>query len=186
MSRKKVIIPDELVAKYVTGNYSLNKLAKEYKIPRTTIIDYFNRQGYKVSDNAKEAVSALNNGYYKLNEIITDNKVSDNLELNTLVVNEVLEIVKSQNPAFAKAIQNVSFKLLKIANEIADTITDSKDVKNLTGAIKDINDTLQVIPKPPAFAQQININKESKKEQTAHPEPIKFTYEVVENDRNKE
>ena len=27
--------------------------------------------------------------------------------------------------------------------------------------MKDINDTLQVIPKPPAFAQQININKEN-------------------------
>lgn len=40
-------------------------------------------------------------------------------------------------------------------------ITNTKDLKNITSAIKDINDTLQVIPKPPALAQQININKEN-------------------------
>ena len=58
--------------------------------------------------------------------------------------------------------QDLSNKVLKISNDLLDNgITNTKDLKNITSAMKDINDTLQVIPKPPAFAQQININKEN-------------------------
>ena len=81
---------------------------------------------------------------------------------NTLIVNEVIEIVKKKNPQFANIFQNLSGKILKISNDLLDSgITNTKDLKNITSAMKDINDTLQVIPKPPAFAQQININKEN-------------------------
>ena len=58
--------------------------------------------------------------------------------------------------------QDLSNKVLKISNDLLDNgITNTRDLKNITSAIKDINDTLQVIPKPPAFAQQININKDN-------------------------
>ena len=81
---------------------------------------------------------------------------------NTLIVNEVINIVKQKNPYFAYIFQDLSGKILKISNDLLDNgITNTKDLKNITSAIKDINDTLQVIPKPPAFAQQININKDN-------------------------
>lgn len=176
MSRKTSIPYKEIIPKYQTGYYSISKLAKEYNISKSTLCKYIKQNNIKINEQAQYATNALNKGFSTLEKIINerDLKINERLQntqnkgliatqnINTLIVNEVLNIVKQKNPYFAYIFQNLSDKVLKISNDLLDNgITNTKDLKNITSAIKDINDTLQVIPKPPAFAQQININKEN-------------------------
>ena len=175
MSRKISIPYKEIIPKYQTGYYSISKLAKEYNISKSTLCKYIKDNNIKINEQAQYATNALNNGFSMLEKIINERglkinerpKETQNTELieyqsnNTLIVKEVIEIVKQKNPYFAYIFQDLSNKVLKISNDLLDNgITNTKDLKNITSAIKDINDTLQVIPKPPALAQQININKE--------------------------
>ena len=183
MSRKTSIPYKEIIPKYQTGYYSISKLAKEYNISKSTLSKYIKDNNIKINEQAQYATNALNKGFLALEKIINerDLKINERLQntqnkgfidtqnndliecknINTLIVNEVLNIVKQKNPYFAYIFQDLSNKILHICNDLLDNgITNTKDLKNITSAIKDINDTLQVIPKPPALAQQININKE--------------------------
>lgn len=176
MARPISVPYDEIMAKYQTGQYSISQLAKEYNVAKGGLSKYIKENNVRINERAQEATNALNKGFSTLEKIINERdlkinerpKETQDTELieyqsnNTLIVNEVIEIVKKKNPAFANIFQNLSGKILKISNDLLDSgITDTKDLKNITSAMKDINDTLQVIPKPPAFAQQININKEA-------------------------
>ena len=176
MSRKISIPYKEIIPKYQTGYYSISKLAKEYNISKSTLCKYIKQNNIRINEQARHAANALNKGFSTLEKIINERdlkinerpKETQDTELieyqsnNTLIVNEVIEIVKQKNPYFAYIFQNLSDKILHICNDLLDNeITNTKDLKNITSAIKDINDTLQVIPKPPALAQQININKEN-------------------------
>ena len=184
MSRKISIPYKDIIPKYQTGYYSISQLAKEYNISKSTLSKYIKENNVRINERAQEATNALNEGFSTLEKIINErglkinerpketqnkgvidtqnNDLTECKNINTLIVNEVIEIVKKKNPAFANIFQNLSGKILKISNDLLESgITDTKDLKNITSAMKDINDTLQVIPKPPAFAQQININKES-------------------------
>ena len=184
MSRKISIPYKEIIPKYQTGYYSISKLAKEYNISKSTLSKYIEENNVRINEHAQHATNALNKGFSTLEKIINERglKINEHLQntqnkgfidtqnndltecknINTLIVNEVIEIVKKKNPQFANIFQNLSGKVLKISNDLLDNgITNTKDLKNITSAIKDINDTLQVIPKPPAFAQQININKDN-------------------------
>ena len=184
MSRKTSIPYKEIIPKYQTGYYSISQLAKEYNISKSTLSKYIKQHNIRINEQAQYATNALNNGFSMLEKIINerdlkinerpketqnkgfiDTQNNDLIEcknINTLIVSEVINIVKQKNPYFANIFQNLSGKILKISNDLLDSgITDTKDLKNITSAMKDINDTLQVIPKPPALAQQININKEN-------------------------
>ena len=176
MSRKISIPYKEIIPKYQTGYYSISKLAKEYNISKSTLSKYIKDNNIKINEQARHATNALNNGFLALEKIInerglqinehlqnTQNKgLIDTQNINTLIVKEVINIVKQKNPYFAYIFQDLSNKVLHICNDLLDNgITNTKDLKNITSAIKDINDTLQVIPKPPALAQQININKDN-------------------------
>ena len=172
MARPRSVPYDEIMAKYQTGQYSISQLAKEYNVGKSRLSEYINKNNVRVSEQALHTINTLNKGFSALEKMVSEQvserpKETQNTELieyqsnNTLIVNEVIEIVKKKNPQFANIFQNLSGKILKISNDLLDSgITDTKDLKNITSAMKDINDTLQVIPKPPAFAQQININKE--------------------------
>lgn len=172
MARPRSVPYDEIMAKYQTGQYSISQLAKEYNVGKSRLSEYINKNNVRVSEQAIHTINTLNSGFSALEKMVSEQvserpKETQNTELieyqgnNTLIVNEVIEIVKKKNPQFANIFQNLSGKILKISNDLLDSgITDTKDLKNITSAMKDINDTLQVIPKPPAFAQQININKE--------------------------
>lgn len=173
MARPRSVPYDEIMAKYQTGQYSISKLAKEYNVGKSRLSEYINKNNVRVSEQAIHTINTLNSGFSALGKMVSEQvperpKETQNTELieyqsnNTLIVNEVIEIVKKKNPQFANIFQNLSGKILKISNDLLDSgITNTKDLKNITSAMKDINDTLQVIPKPPAFAQQININKEN-------------------------
>ena len=184
MSRKISIPYKEIIPKYQTGYYSISKLAKEYNISKSTLSRYIKENNIRINEQAQHATNALNSGFSTLEKIINerglqinerlqntqnkgfiDTQNNDLIEcknINTLIVNEVINIVKQKNPYFAYIFQDLSNKILHICNDLLDNgITNTKDLKNITSAIKDINDTLQVIPKPPAFAQQININKDN-------------------------
>ena len=172
MARPRSVPYDEIMAKYQTGQYSISQLAKEYNVGKSRLSEYINKNNVRVSEQAIHTINTLNSGFSALEKMVSEQvserpKETQNTELieyqsnNTLIVNEVIEIVKKKNPQFANIFQNLSGKILKISNDLLDSgITDTKDLKNITSAMKDINDTLQVIPKPPALAQQININKE--------------------------
>ena len=173
MARPISVPYDEIMAKYQTGQYSISKLAKEYNVGKSRLSEYINKNNVRVSEQAIHTINTLNSGFSALQKMVSEQvterpKETQNTELieyqsnNTLIVNEVIEIVKKKNPQFANIFQNLSGKILKISNDLLDSgITNTKDLKNITSAMKVINDTLQVIPKPPAFAQQININKEN-------------------------
>lgn len=173
MARPRSVPYDEIMAKYQTGQYSISKLAKEYNVGKSRLSEYINKNNVRVSEQAIHTINTLNSGFSALQKMVSEQiperpKETQDTELieyqsnNTLIVNEVIEIVKKKNPQFANIFQNLSGKILKISNDLLESgITNTKDLKNITSAMKDINDTLQVIPKPPAFAQQININKEN-------------------------
>ena len=179
MGRPRSVPYNEIMAKYQTGQYSINQLAKQYNVSKGGLSKYIKNNNVQINEHAQHAINTLNSGFSTLEKMINEHKDDINehkddinehsqktdlieYQNNTLIVDEVIKIVKDKNPAFANMFQNVSAKVLKISNELLNNgITDTKDLKNITGAMKDINDTLQVIPKPPAFAQQININKEA-------------------------
>ncbi|TLE07763.1 helix-turn-helix domain-containing protein [Helicobacter bilis] len=176
MSRKISIPYKDIIPKYQTGYYSISQLAKEYNISKSTLSKYIKENNVRINERAQEATNALNEGFSTLEKIINERDLKINerpketqnndliecKNINTLIVSEVIEIVKQKNPYFAYIFQDLSNKVLKISSDLLDSgITNTKDLKNITSAMKDINDTLQVIPKPPALAQQININKEN-------------------------
>lgn len=192
MARPRSVPYDEIMAKYQTGQYSISQLAKEYNVGKSRLSEYINKNNVRVSEQAIHTINTLNSGFSTLEKMVSEQvserpKETQNTELieyqsnNTLIVDEVIEIVKKRNPAFASIFQNLSGKILKISNELLDNgITDTKDLKNITSAMKDINDTLQVIPKPPAFAQQININKEANNNNKEFVKTIEV--EIVSNE----
>lgn len=184
MSRKISIPYKDIIPKYQTGYYSISKLAKDYNISKSTLCKYIKENNIRINEQAQYATNALNKGFLALEKMINerDLKINEHLQntqnkglidtqnndliecknINTLIVSEVINIVKQKNPYFAYILQDLSNKVLKISSDLLDNgITNTRDLKNITSAIKDINDTLQVIPKPPALAQQININKEN-------------------------
>lgn len=176
MSRKISIPYKDIIPKYQTGQYSISQLAKEYNVAKGGLSKYIKENNVRINEQAQHATNALNSGFSALEKIInerglqinehlqnTQNKgLIDTQNINTLIVSEVLNIVKQKNPYFVYIFQDLSNKILHICNDLLDNgITNTKDLKNITSAIKDINDTLQVIPKPPALAQQININKDN-------------------------
>lgn len=192
MARPRSVPYDEIMAKYQTGQYSISKLAKEYNVGKSRLSEYINKNNVRVSEQAIHTINTLNSGFSALQKMVSEQvperpKETQNTELieyqsnNTLIVNEVIEIVKKKNPQFANIFQNLSGKILKISNDLLESgITNTKDLKNITSAMKDINDTLQVIPKPPAFAQQININKEANNNNKEFVKTIEV--EIVSNE----
>lgn len=176
-----------LLSKYSTGQYSIRELAREYNIPRSTLHQYINEKGAKKNTDAVRAVKKLTDGMNALErlkdpkngngEIVVQNadgsiRVVD----NTLVLNEVIEIIKAKNPVFAKTLQSFSSKLLMKAFELLDKTDKPSDLNHLAGVLEKVNNTLQVIPKPPAIAQQFNIGKES--EASVKREIKKIVFEI--------
>ena len=94
--------------------------------------------------------------------------------------------MKKNNPQFLAKIQFISNSVLNKCKELLENETlESKDIKNITGALKDINDTLQVIPKPPAIAQQFNFTKQDNTNKNVEiVEKIEF--EFMDNDNESE
>lgn len=80
------------------------------------------------------------------------------------LANEVIEIIREKNPQFAKGFQAISSLILKRSGEILqrEDIT-SNDIANISKAMGNINDTLNVIPKMPTIAQQFNFGSKDKK-----------------------
>lgn len=166
---RKVIIPyDEIIAKYQTGEYSIMQLSRDYNVARSAINKYIKDNNIKINKDAQQAIYNIHKGFLHLNQLNGHKKghLKGHSHLqpytNSLIVEEVIHIIKQKNPEFALVFQNLSSKILKISNDLLNAgVYDTKDLKNITSAMKDINDTLQVIPKPPAFAQQINFNKDN-------------------------
>ena len=115
MSRKTSIPYKEIIPKYQTGYYSITKLAKEYNISKSTLCKYIKQNNIRINEQARHATNALNKGFSTLEKIINERdlkinerpKETQNTELieyqsnNTLIVNEVINIVKQKSPYFA-------------------------------------------------------------------------------------
>lgn len=178
-----------IALKYQTGLYGLNQLARIYKVDKATISRYFKANGIAINQHAKEAISALNRGYMELKNLIeTENKstlegnsTSKGLDItnaNMELVEEVIEVVKKNNPEFARGFQALSYLMIERASEIlqGEKVT-SGDISNISKAVQNMNDTLGVFPKMPSIAQQININNEKQKNKENTQQDIKIDIE---------
>lgn len=165
---KPVKIPyDKIVAKYKTGQYSLCSLAKMFKVSKSSLSAYFNKNAVKINEQAEQVINDFDKGFRGLSKLVDKQTTEQGVRLSpdneniTLLVDEIFKIVKQRNPIFANNFNVIFSKVISQSNKMLDNdALLTKDLKNITSAMKDINDTLQVIPKPPAIAQQININKE--------------------------
>ena len=113
MSRKISIPYKEIMAKYQTGQYSISQLAKEYNVAKGGLSKYIKENNVRINERATQAVNALNKGFSTLEKIINerDLKINEQLQntqnkglidtqnINTLIVDEVIKIVKDKNPA---------------------------------------------------------------------------------------
>lgn len=178
-----------IALKYQTGLYGLNQLARIYKVDKATISRYFKANGITINQHAKEAISALNRGYMELKNLIetenkstlegnSTNKVLDVANANMELVEEVIEVVKKNNPEFARGFQALSYLMIERASEIlqGEKVT-SGDISNISKAVQNMNDTLGVFPKMPSIAQQININNEKNKNKENIQQDIKIDIE---------
>ena len=178
-----------IALKYQTGLYGLNQLARIYKVYKATISRYFKANNITINQHAKEAISALNRGYMELKNLIeTENKSTldenstskglDVANANMELVEEVIEVVKKNNPEFARGFQALSYLMIERASEIlqGEKVT-SGDISNISKAVQNMNDTLGVFPKMPSIAQQININNEKNKNKEESPKEIKIDIE---------
>lgn len=178
-----------IALKYQTGLYGLNQLARIYKVDKATISRYFKANNITINQHAKEAISALNRGYMELKNLIeTENKstlevnsTNKGLDINNAnmeLVEEVIEVVKKNNPEFARGFQALSYLMIERASEIlqGEKVT-SGDISNISKAVQNMNDTLGVFPKMPSIAQQININNEKNKNKEESPKEIKIDIE---------
>ena len=173
---------NEIALKYQTGQYGVNKLAKMYNVDKATISRYLKKHNIEINQHAKSAIESLNKGYQEISNLMdsqdksTLNQQIDSKDLKNgtilqdksyELVDEVIEIVKANNPKFAKGFQSLSALMIKRASEIlqGEDVT-SGDISNISRAVANMNDTLGVFPKIPTIAQQINIgNKSENKKQ---------------------
>lgn len=171
----------DIVLKYKTGQYGVNQLARMYKVDKATISRYLKANGIEINQHAKNAINALNIGYTELGNLIeVENKSTLNQHPNpnstkpahikdksSELVEEVIDIVRRNNPKFAKGFQTLSALMIERATEILHKkeIT-SGDINNISKAISNMNDTLGVFPKMPSIAQQINIDSNTKNTKT--------------------
>lgn len=178
-----------ITLKYQTGLYGLNQLARIYKVDKATISRYFKANGITINQHAKEAINALNRGYMELKNLIetenkstlegnSNNKSIDVANANMELVEEVIEVVKKNNPEFARGFQALSYLMIERASEIlqGEKVT-SGDISNISKAVQNMNDTLGVFPKMPSIAQQININNEKQKNKENTQQNIKIDIE---------
>lgn len=178
-----------IALKYQTGLYGLNQLARIYKVDKATISRYFKANNITINQHAKEAISALNRGYMELKNLIetenkstlegnSNNKSIDVANANMELVEEVIEVVKKNNPEFARGFQALSYLMIERASEIlqGEKVT-SGDISNISKAVQNMNDTLGVFPKMPSIAQQININNEKNKNKENIQQDIKIDIE---------
>lgn len=172
---------ETIALKYQTGQYGLNELARRYKVDKATISRYFKKHGITINQHAKSAIDCLTQGLNEFNEICYNEKLNQHFDLNeedsthmaemvkaqqnaVNLANEVIEIIREKNPQFAKGFQAISSLILKRSGEILqrEDIT-SNDIANISKAMGNINDTLNVIPKMPTIAQQFNFGSKDKK-----------------------
>ena len=118
MSRKISIPYKEIIPKYQTGQYSISQLAKEYNVAKGGLSKYIKENNVRINEQAQYATNALNKGFSTLEKIINerdlkinerpketqnkgfiDTQNNDLIEcknINTLIVKEVIEIVKQK------------------------------------------------------------------------------------------
>ena len=183
MSELYSIPYEEIMTKYQTGLYTVEELSKEYKVRKSLINNYIKKHNVKIISEAHKAISDFKRGFSEVSKIAN----SDSLQIvnPTLLVDEIFDIVKKHNPKFASDFNIIFKKIIKASSNILEGDVDSRDIKNITSAFRDMNDVLQVIPKPPAIAQQININKEQRKV-NQEQKPFNVMLEIVECDDNKD
>lgn len=157
-SYKSKIPYDEIIAKYQTGEYSLGKLSKMYGVGKSTLSEYISKHKLSKSEHAPNAILSLSKGFQELASVKSEQKSEHEKEL---IVNEVLEIVKKKSPMFAKTLQVLGSQLLNKSFEMLENSKSTSDLTNIANVMQKVNDTLQVIPKQPTQAQQINIHNQN-------------------------
>lgn len=189
----------EIVLKYKTGQYGISELARMYKVDKATISRFINDNNITINQHAKNATEALSFGMAELHTLVESENLSQHFDENEIknpkkleilqqdnitLANEVMELVKKNNPQFAKGFQALSSLMIKRSSEILqqDDIT-SLDIKNISSAVSNMNDTLGVFPKVPTFAQQINLNTKQNEKDKQDSIDIKIEFIKSPNDK---
>lgn len=180
----------EIITKYRTGQYKISELARTYGVDKSTISRFIKNNNVVVIQRAKNKAtiegdcSDLNQRNIKklninqrkldtLNQIVkqttkdvivetTAPPIRDIQDLDNVKTDEIPESVKKETLEFAEGFKAVgllilqkSIKLLQNENVTAYELT------SIAKATQIINDTLNIFPKAPTIAQQININEKN-------------------------
>lgn len=165
---------------FQTGQYSLCEIAKKWNIDKATLSRYFKKTNITINQHAKNAIEYTNKGIYELGELLMQPEIKQQIAENahSPLVDEVLHIIRAQNPQFAKGFQAISSLILERSHEILtrEKVT-SGDLNNVSKAISNINDTLQVVPKAPSIAQQFNFNQQKNNKENKDILEVKIHFE---------
>lgn len=179
MPKPLVDVPLKAFYEYETGQLTFSQIVKKYGINKTTLHRKFKNGNTFPNEELIKSMQKVNEALDHMDNYLLEKKAIEanggRLELPpSLVCQEAVNIIKKRNPYFADLFQKISDKMLQRANEILETEdTTMQDLKDLSITIKNTNDTLQAIPKPPAIAQQFNFdNKRKEKEEKIDREII--------------
>lgn len=169
MARLETINYEPIIAKYQTGMYSVNSLAKSFKIDEKSLRNYIKKHDIKINPMAQSAVDTLHQGLTDLSLIrkseLGDLPPQQADRITHLLQAEVIDIIKKRHPEFARSFNAIASLMLARSAEILqkENVTAS-EINQVSNAVKNINETLQVIPKPSAINQQINIETKQAKD----------------------
>ena len=63
MARPRSVPYDEIMAKYQTGQYSINQLAKQYNVSKGGLSKYIKDNNVQINEHAQHAINTLNSGF---------------------------------------------------------------------------------------------------------------------------
>lgn len=147
-----------------TGQYSLCQIAKKWKIDKATLSREFSKNKTTINQHAKNAIEHTSKGIAELGELLNEPEIKQQLinNLHSPLVDEVIKLIREKNPQFAKGFQVIGSLILQKSKEILEnTAVTSGDLNNISKAVSNINDTLQVVPKSPSIAQQFNFGNKT-------------------------
>lgn len=154
---------ETIALEYRTGQASMCAVCKKYKVSKSGLSEYLKKRGQsKPDEHAINAIHSLNEGLIELSSV-TDERLRD----------EVMEIIKRKNPTFALAFQKIATEVIKQTIETLNGGLNLADLKQVASIMKELNDTLQIIPKSPTITFS-NFNGNVSNNVNANKLEIKF------------
>lgn len=180
-------IYEDIIAEYQTGLYSVNFLAKKYKVKRGTLASFISKNNITISNNIKDGIIAIDKGLEKI-KVTKEKAISNELatkekEMIKNSLNKGFEYLEARHGELATLTVKLVTKGLAISNEMLDNASNSQDLLNTMKSIKTGADTLGLFPKTPLVAIQNNINKEIN--QGIQAQNLKIDINFIDSDKKE-